>query len=171
MQFMKTYESQDREALHVHAMVRINGVCTDRRLRAAVRLCVARWDFGRKFDISYADVHEGEVVGSAAPRAGGYVAKYVTKGCDALESVPMLCSDGVVRGRRLRVWSASRRWGLTMKDCKLRRSAFMRAGGGGGTPQAGTPPAPQAPLTSKGIVPQSDGAEPGLTPIGSSIAG
>lgn len=81
------------------------------------------------------------------------------------------CSDGVVRSRRVRAWSASRRWGLTMKDCKARRSAFMRAGGGGGTPQAGTPPTPQAPLTSEGIIPQSDRAEPGLTPIGSSIAG
>ena len=156
VQYLKTYEPQQRDALHVHAMVRVNGVCTDRRLRAAVRLCAHRWEFGRKFDLSFADVREG--LSDSTPRAAGYVAKYVAKSCDALSSVAMKCADGEVRCGRLRAWSASRRWGITMKHCEQLRVLYMRAGGTGGcTAQPGAAvPAPQAPdLTSKGIVPQT----------------
>lgn len=127
VQFLKVYERQHRDALHVHACVRIVGPCTPRRFRAAVRLCALRWGFGRQFDWSPVSSDR------SAARAGGYVAKYCTKGYDTLGDVPMLnLVTGELRCGALRVWSASSRWGDSMRVCRARRLAWWAAKGGGG---------------------------------------
>ena len=52
VQFMKTYEPQERGALHAHAMARVvDGVVSDERFRVAVRECAERKGFGPLTDL------------------------------------------------------------------------------------------------------------------------
>lgn len=145
VQFMKVYELQSRGALHIHALVRLVGVCSQRRYKAAVRLLARRHGFGSQFDISAIEAaSEGQVA-----RSGRYVAKYVVKACDAIGSVRMVDGDGQVCSRSPRVWSASRRWGLTMKDCGLVRRQWACGGGGADVhAPAGAPHAAEGGLDS-----------------------
>lgn len=144
VQFMKVYELQSRGALHIHALVRLVGVCSQRRYKAAVRLLARRHGFGAQFDLSAIEAASATEVA----RVGGYAAKYVTKGCDAIGSIRMLDASGAVCRRSVRVWSASRSWGLTMKDCGLVRRQWAAGGGADVHAAAGAPPAAAGGLDS-----------------------
>jgi len=75
VQFAGTWETQARGALHRHVLIWCPGV-TDRRFRAAVRLCAHRYGFGKQYDVQ-------SISGSDAreqARKAGYCAAYVTKG-------------------------------------------------------------------------------------------
>jgi hypothetical protein len=121
VQFFKTWEPQRRGALHAHAMVRAAGV-TDRRFKQAVRECATRWGFGTQFRADPVDLTNGLHVA----RAAGYCAKYCAKSSDALPEVVRVSPDGEMRVGGLRAWSASRRWGDTMKSIEARRQAWAR---------------------------------------------
>jgi hypothetical protein len=119
VEYAKVYELQARGALHVHAPLRIVGPVSERRVRAALRLCASRWGFGRQVD--YSPIGDDRSVA----RAAGYVAKYVTKGYDSLTSVSMLdVHTGELRSQSVRPWSASRHWGDTIRSCRARRVSF-----------------------------------------------
>ena len=122
VQFVKVYEPQKRGALHIHAVVRAVGV-SERRLKAACRLVAMRWGFGRQVDVRSVSI-------------GGewYLAKYATKGAE-MTGVPYMAADGELISPRVRMWSSSRRWGLTMGQ--LRASQRAWACGQGAEPAGG----------------------------------
>lgn len=127
VEFFKTYEPQQREALHIHSMMRPEGVVTDRRFRAALRLCAARWGFGSQLDVQMVDLSDDRDVA----RKAGYCAKYASKSADSLPAITRLnISTGEVRQGGMRSWSASWNWGETMKAIAARRRAWAVGNGG-----------------------------------------
>lgn len=121
VEFFKTYEPQERNALHVHAMLRVDGPCTWRRFVAMASKARRLNGFGPQMDVRSVDISSAE---QAAIRAG-YCAKYTSKNADALPSCRRIDrATGEVRYGGLRSWSASRRWGLTMGAVQGRRRAY-----------------------------------------------
>jgi len=137
VEFFKTYEPQQRGALHAHEMLRVIGVVTDRRVRAAYRLAAYRNGFGRQSVCQPVDLSETIV----AARCAGYCAKYAGKCSDALPDVQRIsATTGEVTYGGLRAWSASRGWGDSMMSVQARRMAW--AGGTGGGLRSGVPVVP-----------------------------
>lgn len=133
VQFCKSYELQARGAVHVHAVVRVEGVCTVRRFKAAVRAYRTRNGFGRQYDVTRVEGLDP----SAVARTAGYVAKYIAKAYGELRGVEVLdFASGSIERKGLRPWSASRGWGETMRACRERRAAFFVGGGAHGVPGA-----------------------------------
>jgi len=121
VQYFKAYEWQKRGVLHVHFLVRLTGVVTQKRFRAAVRMLAHRFGFGRQIDVSWMTVDNM----LSMVRATGYVAKYVCKGYDDLGAVRRLdVTTGEVTEACVRPWSASRSWGLTMRGAGLLRGSW-----------------------------------------------
>lgn len=141
VQYMRTYEAQRRGALHVHALVRVDGACTVERLQAVLAEVGSRWAFGEQIDVQALRTDDP---GQCA-RAAGYVAKYVTKAAGAVGSVRMIDADGVVRVGRLRCWSATRRYGDTCRMIDAERAAWAAA--------------------TAGVVPRNEAHPPGTVPL------
>jgi len=121
VQFFKTWELQRRGALHAHAMLRVVGIVTDRRFRAAVRMLSKRYGFGPELDVQQVDLSCSREVAKRA----GYCAKYASKSADQLATVRRLdVTTGEVLCGGFRAWSSSRRWGETMCGVKARRRAW-----------------------------------------------
>ncbi|CAN5469982.1 hypothetical protein BH10ACT2_BH10ACT2_11370 [soil metagenome] len=155
VEFFKTWEPQDRNALHAHAPMRVSGAITARRFEAAVRLCARRNGFGRQCKVDPLSSHDERGVA----RAAGYVAKYVTKSADALPDLVSVSADGEMKTGGLRSWSASRGWGLKMCDLAAARRAYACAlGGDAGA--AGAPLASEASLDPKKDFYPGESAEP-----------
>ena len=136
VQFMKVYEWQERGVLHIHVMVRVVGVISDRRFRAALRLARQRQNFGRQMKVEAVNISDSR----SAARVAGYVAKYCTKSADDLVSVRRIDSaTGVIRNSSVRPWSASQRWGLTKRQISQQRCqwATLRAVGAPARPRSG----------------------------------
>jgi len=126
VQFFKTWELQSRGALHAHAMMRVVGVVTDRRFRAAVRMLSKRYGFGPELNVQHVDLSCGQEVA----RRAGYCAKYASKSADQLTSVRRLdVTTGEVLTGGFRAWSSSRRWGETMCSVKARRRVWAASVG------------------------------------------
>lgn len=137
IEYFKTWEGQARGALHAHAMLRVVGVVTDRRVRAAVRLLARRHGFGGQLKCDAVDLSDART----AARVAGYCAKYASKNADALPLVRRLdVCTGEVRFGGIRSWSASWRWGDTMKAISARRCAWAGAQSAGGSPPPGGVP-------------------------------
>lgn len=130
VEFHKSFEPQARNALHLHFMMRLAGVVTDRRFRAAFKLAASRHGFGKQLHCEQVDLSNAETVA----RKAGYLAKYSTKCADLLPEVVRLnpCT-GEIRTGGLRAWSASRRWGDSMIVVKQRRCAWAAAAAVGAT--------------------------------------
>jgi len=115
LEYLRAVEVQKRGALHLHVIV-WSPVALD---RAHLRRLAIGNGFGHELDLA-------PIVPGSRKHAY-YVAKYVTKACDSRDEVPWR-SDVVdlVTGevQRLhtfavyRTWSASRGWGLTMKEVR-----------------------------------------------------
>lgn len=121
VQFMKTYEPQSRKALHVHAMVRIEGVCSRSAFAAAVKLAAERNNFGPQSKSLWVDLSDSR----QAARIAGYVSKYSTKCADALQGVQKINRHtGEFRPVGLRSWSASAAWGDRMYTTIAKRSLW-----------------------------------------------
>jgi hypothetical protein len=122
LQFFKTWETQKRGVLHLHAMVRCSGVVSRRRMRAVVSTCALEWQFGRQVDVQHisgSDVRE-------VARKAGYCAKYASKTADEPPETRVLDREtGEVAHPRVRPWSASRGWGDTMRGIRERRRCWV----------------------------------------------
>ena len=156
LEYMKAWELQQRDALHVHALVRVVGGVSAGELDAWVASWADAHGFGHQYVVDMIDC--GDEL-KAAQKAG-YCAKYASKGYDALSEVPTRCVDGSVGARRVRPCSTSRAWGDTLRVCRARRLGWSRSGeamaGGLGAQLAGDQ-APEAPLTCTTKVPQRVG--------------
>jgi hypothetical protein len=118
VEFFKTWEVQRRGALHLHSMMRPEGVISDRRFRAAIKLAARRWGFGEQVDIKVVDLADSE----QAAKVAGYCAKYASKSADDLVDVRRVnMTTGEFLPVGLRSWSASRSWGDTMGTIRQRR--------------------------------------------------
>lgn len=121
VEFFKTYEEQRRGALHVHAMIRVDGICTARRLMAALRLARARHGFGPQMKAEFIDLSNS----LTAARVAGYCAKYTSKSADTLPDVPRLdLRTGELTEGGMRAWSSSRCWGATMAAVQAKRARW-----------------------------------------------
>ena len=129
VQFCGAWETQKRGVLHRHVLMWTPGV-TQRRFKAAVRLCANRWGFGRQIDVQALSA----VGGRDMARKAGYCAKYATKGGDLGQSLNP--STGEIRQGGYRRWSASRRWGTTMRCVREERVLWAMARDGGGVRRA-----------------------------------
>ena len=126
--FLKTYEPQERGVLHVHVMLRVTGVVTDRRLRAALRMCASRHGFGPQLDVQQVSLECSEDVAKAA----GYTAKYCAKSSDMLGNYRKLDrSTGELSVGGFRAWSSSMCWGLRMWQIQQRRKDWAISQGAG----------------------------------------
>lgn len=139
LEFFKTYEAQLRGALHVHSMMRLEGVVRDRRFRAAFRLAAFRNGFGRSLDCVMVDISQS----MEAARKAGYCAKYAAENADRLPAVRRINSTtGEISYGGLRSWSSSRRWGDSMRLVQDRRRGWWAGVAGGGVRSGGLPGAP-----------------------------
>lgn len=143
LEFFKTWEEQNRGALHAHAMVRVSGVCSQRRFRAAVRLCTPRQGFGRQLRVDAVNLADSRAVALVA----GYCASYTAKNADALPELETIRPDGTRAIGGVRAWSASRGWGETMGMVQARRCAHwaLAAGGVAEPPPGDSPGRPEGP--------------------------
>lgn len=109
LQYMRVVEVQKRGALHLHVLL-WSPVPLD---KAFLRGLAVANGFGHEFDLA-------PIVPGSRKHAY-YVAKYVTKACDARAQVPWEHVDKTTGEMttggpgRYRTWSSSHGWGLTMK--------------------------------------------------------
>lgn len=142
VQFFKTWELQKRGALHLHSMMRPDGVISDRRFRACIRLAASRYGFGGQVDVQVFSLSDT----LQAARKAGYVAKYASKSADDLPTVARCDrATGEIRSVGLRSWSSSRRWGDTMASIKLTRCQWAQAQAGAGRAAPAALPSGRAP--------------------------
>jgi len=124
LQFMRGVEVQGRGALHDHVMVWSPSPLS----LAAVRSRAIDAGFGHSVDLAPCE--------PGSRKAAYYVAKYVTKACDARGRVPWAAdvvdlrtgevSRQAVAGR-YRTWSCSRGWGLRMADVRATARLYAQA--------------------------------------------
>jgi hypothetical protein len=141
VEFVKTWELQQRGVLHAHVLMRVEGVVSDRRVRAALKLARMRWGFGKQTKVETVDLSNSEAVA----RVSGYLAKYVSKNADVLPGVQRLDREtGEMQYGAVRPWSASRSWGDTMRSIRERRAVFAqeRAAASGAVSVGGAPAQP-----------------------------
>jgi hypothetical protein len=122
--YLRAVEVQKRGALHLHVLIHSSAPLDVLMLqRAAVAA-----GFGCVLDLAHVE--------PGSRKHAYYVSKYVTKACDARESVPWKVREvdtetgEILETRRdasYRTWSASRDWGLTMAMLKAVSSAQARA--------------------------------------------
>jgi hypothetical protein len=121
VQYAKAAEVQEeRGAVHFHALLRCDAVLSV----AMVRQLAIKHGFGHEVDVQLVPAS------TDAARAAGYAAKYASKSADARQEVDWLDlrTGEVLRGwPRLRVWTASRAWGLSMRAVKAAQAAWARA--------------------------------------------
>lgn len=117
--FAGAVETQRRGMLHRHVLL-----FTDRELlHEEVQALAIAAGYGCVLDL--------EPVRSVE-KAARYIAKYVTKSSGERAAVPWEALDedtGEVVGKRAtyRLWSSSRRWGITMREIRAAQSAQARA--------------------------------------------
>lgn len=117
--FVGAVETQKRGMLHRHVLLFVDEVLTHAEIQAYALAA------------GYGCVLDLEPVRSAA-KAARYIAKYVTKASGDRAVIPWeVVNDatGELTGKRAtyRLWSSSRRWGVTMKEIKATQAAQARA--------------------------------------------
>ncbi|QIX28917.1 hypothetical protein ncot_19405 (plasmid) [Nocardioides sp. JQ2195] len=117
--FAGAVETQERGMLHRHVLVFVDSRLEHEEVQA---LALAA---------GYGCVLDLEPVRSA-DKAARYISKYVTKSASGRAVVPWEKVDedtGELIGKRAtyRLWSSSRKWGVTMKEMKAAASAQARA--------------------------------------------
>lgn len=127
VQYCKAAECQQRGAVHFHALLRC-----DRDLTGRVRAL-------RALAIHHGFGHEIDVQPVRDMRAAGYCSKYASKSVDDRQQCPWKDPETGALGTamRIRTWTASRRWGVTMAALRQQQQAWAT----GGSP-AGAAPAP-----------------------------
>jgi hypothetical protein len=134
LQYARAAEVQDgkrrrdgrgRGALHFHVLIRSErpaemlGDFRKKDPNCRLRQIVMAYGFGHEVDLRVA----------AISRAS-YCAKYVSKSADERQVMPWLDlrTGEIVQGNgRYRTWTASRRWGLTMRAVRAAQAAWVRA--------------------------------------------
>lgn len=121
--YLRAVEVQKRGALHLHVIVWSPQLLDP----VALRRLAIHYGFGHELDLA--------PIVPGSRKAAYYVAKYVTKACDERDSVPwrgpVLDRDtGELRimhtAAAYRTWSASRDWGLTMKQLRASNREHVR---------------------------------------------
>ncbi len=130
VQFCGAWETQKRGVLHRHTLMWSPGV-TKGRFKAAVRLSAHRWGFGRQIDVQAIRGSDGREMA----RKAGYCAKYATKGGDL--GVSLNPETGEIKQGGYRRWSASRRWGTTMRCIREERVRWATANAASGASGTG----------------------------------
>jgi hypothetical protein len=117
--FCGAVETQRRGMLHRHVLVFVSDVMTHEEVQAMATAA------------GYGCVVDLEPVRSAE-KAARYISKYVTKASSDRSVVPwerLDFSTGEITGKRptYRLWSSSRKWGVTMSEIKATQAAQSRA--------------------------------------------
>jgi hypothetical protein len=93
-------------------------------LEAAIRFLAVKHGFGSELTLEWSD---RDVMGRGAARCAGYMAKYMTKAADEVFAHKWRRVDrctGEYSEHHLRSWSASRKWGDTMKAIRERQRTW-----------------------------------------------
>lgn len=125
LDYAKSWEEQERDALHAHAMVRVTGPVTAAQFETWCRRWASGHGFGPQLTVDNIDTDDERMMAVVA----GYLGKYVTKGYDDLAVVAWEYEPGVLAHRRVRPCSTSRAWGDSLATCVARRRAWSLAGG------------------------------------------
>lgn len=128
VQFGGSWEGQDRGVLHRHSLMR--ALVSRGAMERAVRDCARRYGFGSQVDVQAVTASCAQEVA----RRAGYCASYATKGSAICEVVRPATGE-VVRGGYRR-WSASRRWGASMRRVRCKRQGFAMAKASGASGDA-----------------------------------
>lgn len=118
-EYCKATEVQARGAIHFHALMRTKAHLTEGLVRS---LAIAH-GFGHEVDV------KGVEAAQSAQGFAWYCAKYASKAADDRHEVDTLDrrTGEIIRGMpRLRVWTASRGWGLTMLALKESQARWAR---------------------------------------------
>lgn len=121
VEYFRGVELQERGALHDHALIRFRtGTVVD---FDALRALAIHHGFGHSIDWRHAE--EAHAL---------YAAKYASKSVDDRKFMPWADEHGrhVPGNRRFRTWTASRRWGTTMRALKSNAVEWARSGAGAG---------------------------------------
>lgn len=125
VQYCGVWEFQERGVLHRHFVMVVERPLPLRRVKAAVRYSASQWGFGAQYDV--------QPISGDVARNAWYVAKYAGKTAACMADAPRLDvrTGEWKRGTPgFRAWSASRRYGDSMRTVKERQCRFSR------TPQA-----------------------------------
>jgi hypothetical protein len=134
IEYFGAKESQRRGALHCHELMRrTDGKALQLRTSEVRRLAIAH-GFGHSVRIRKVGVQQG-VKALSAKGAARYCGKYVGKSSDERARVPWAYG---ARGARWRTWTASRRWGCSMKELKEEARARAIEGHAAARPDGGT---------------------------------
>lgn len=105
LEYIKIAEQQDRDALHLHIVLRTKRrIILSRAMLTHIRRLATHFEFGRQIDFQ-------RVGDAAADRK--QVASYITKNV-AQTPVQVGSREDEARPKRIRVWTASRKWGKTL---------------------------------------------------------
>jgi hypothetical protein len=120
VEYFRAVESQQRGALHDHALLRVeSAVLVTRRMVAQLRRIAIEHGYGHELKLVVAGTSD-----ASARLAAWYCAKYVSKSADERDEVPWVRRvvrvdpvTGHVRlgPRSYRTWTCSRRWGSSMR--------------------------------------------------------
>lgn len=119
VQYFHAAEVQKRGALHFHVMLRLP---KSRGINVLPRRLV-------ELAMHHGFGHSVDLQAISSSRAAGYVAKYASKACTDREQMPWVHrrTGEVTNGHgRYRVWTSSRRWGLTMAAVRAAQAAWVR---------------------------------------------
>ena len=142
LQFCKAAEAQERGAMHFHALVRCEADLAG--AKEWLRALAIKHGFGHEIDVR-------------AMRAGDewYCAKYASKSADDRATVPWVdvrTGEVSIGSPRLRVWTASRGWGLSMVALRRIQAAWAKGMAERETdPPSGAPATPAGPYRSPDI--------------------
>ena len=151
VQYFRAVEVQARGALHFHLILRMErsrGIAVTTK---ALRELAFKHGFGHEVKLDPVD----------SSRAASYVAKYVSKACSERASMPWVdrkTGEVCAGNGRYRVWTASRRWGLTMAQVRAAQAAWWAgqlASTGGAPGGAGARPAWPGPASAGPLDPSS----------------
>lgn len=164
LQYFKGVEVQKRGAVHFHSLFRVPKGHGGRHWPRTIRVLAIKHGFGHEID--------------AAPvpdeKVAGYIAKYAAKATADRDALPWCDREtGEVRigHGRYRVWSSSRRWGVSMGAVRrgqqawtIERIRFVQNEGGaapgGAAPGAGPLAGAAGPLDHQALCSTTSGDPP-----------
>jgi hypothetical protein len=149
LEYAKAAEIQQRGAIHFHAPIRVEGPANLEKARGRIKELAIAHGFGHSVDVQRIIPDEAQEEGDfTGEGAAWYCAKYVSKSADDRGQVPTLDAGGapVLGAPRVRVWTSSRRWGLTMKALRAVQREWAAQAAAGDPLGDAAPLGPQAPL-------------------------
>jgi len=114
LQFFRAVEIQKRGALHEHVIFRVpaSDFVINSRMIEEIREIAVECGYGHSIKLISLDPQDEQ----AKQNSARYLAKYVSKTAGQRKTLPYVPEEG--KTSRYRIWTASSKWGATMKSIK-----------------------------------------------------